>query len=351
MTSSPTFPHYDPSRSYAWNYANAPEPVAAVDEPIVPGDWNCCGRKVASPLGIAAGPLLNGKWCLYYANLGFDVLTYKTVRSRQRDCYELPNLQPVTCGMLTEKPALVRAGNQMNGSWAVSFGMPSADPDAWRRDIEWTRNRLPADKILSVSVVGSVQDGWTNDDLANDYALCAKWAVESGADCIETNFSCPNVSTCDGQLYHNAHQSREIAEVVRAAIGNTPLLIKIGHLVQDEAIHSLLAAVGKIADALVMTNSIASSVIQDDELMFGGQQRGICGEAIRKESVRQLGRFAKVIAEQNLLLQLIGVGGISTADHVRSYLAAGAHACQLATSPMINPQVGLEIRRQMALQM
>ena len=346
MTSAPTFPRYDPSRTYAWNYANAPEPIA-IAEPLVPGDWNFCGRKVASPLGIAAGPLLNGKWCLYYAKLGFDVLTYKTVRSRQRDCYELPNLQPVTCGMLAEKPELVSAGNQMKGSWAVSFGMPSADPDAWRRDIEGTRKKLPADKILSVSVVGSVQDGWTNDDLANDYALCAKWAVDSGADCVETNFSCPNVSTCDGQLYHNAHQSGEIAQVVRAAIGNTPYIIKIGHLVQDQAIDSLLAAVGKIADALAMTNSIASPVIQADELMFGGQPRGICGEAIREESIRQVSRFAKVIAEQNLPIQLIGVGGISTADHVRSYLAAGADACHLATSAMINPQVGLEIRREM----
>ena len=290
---------------------------------MVAGDWNFCGRKVASPLGIAAGPLLNGKWCLYYANLGFDVVTYKTVRSRQRECYEPPNLQAVRCGMLAETPALVAASNQMNGSWAVSFGMPSADPESWRRDIEWTRSRLPADKILSVSVVGTVQDGWTVDDLANDYALCARWAVESGADCIETNFSCPNVTTCDGQLYLNPQQSRQIAEVVRAAIENTSYIIKIGHVVQDQALGSLLDAVGGIADALAMTNSIASLVIKDDELMFDGQRRGICGTAIRDESVRQVRRFAKVIHQRNLPIKLIGVGGIRTADDVRSYLAAG----------------------------
>ena len=43
-----------------------------------------CGIPVQSPLGIPAGPLLNSRWLLYYASLGFDVLTYKTVRSSAR---------------------------------------------------------------------------------------------------------------------------------------------------------------------------------------------------------------------------------------------------------------------------
>ena len=54
----------------------------------MPGQWQFCGLPVNSPLGVAAGPLLNGRWCLYYASLGFDVLTYKTVRSRRRECYD-----------------------------------------------------------------------------------------------------------------------------------------------------------------------------------------------------------------------------------------------------------------------
>src|SRR5262245_27286290 len=87
-------PRYDPSRTYEWNYAHAPDPVT-IPEPPVPGRWDYCGLPLASPLGIAAGPLLNGRWILYYASLGFDVLTYKTVRSAARACYPLPNLQPV----------------------------------------------------------------------------------------------------------------------------------------------------------------------------------------------------------------------------------------------------------------
>src|SRR6185436_15279162 len=86
--------NYDWRQSYDWNYQHAPAPVD-VRAPKVAGSWSYCGLPVGSPLSIAAGPLLNGRWILYYASLGFDALTYKTVRSRHRECYPLPNLQPV----------------------------------------------------------------------------------------------------------------------------------------------------------------------------------------------------------------------------------------------------------------
>ena len=73
------------------------EPAGAgdVDVPMYPGTWDFCGLPVDSPLGIPAGPLLNSRWILYYAGLGFSVLTYKTVRSAFRASYERPNLIPV----------------------------------------------------------------------------------------------------------------------------------------------------------------------------------------------------------------------------------------------------------------
>ena len=64
-------PRYDRSQTYLWNYDHAPQPVE-MDIPAVRGEWTFCGLPVGSPLGVPAGPLLNGKWILYYASLGFD---------------------------------------------------------------------------------------------------------------------------------------------------------------------------------------------------------------------------------------------------------------------------------------
>ncbi len=344
----PNFPQYDRAQSYQWNFDHAPEPVE-VEVPTLVGDWNLAGLPVDSPLGIPAGPLLNGKWCLYYASLGFDILTYKTVRSVQRDCYPLPNLQPVECGQLKGHETHLPASDAMQGTWAVSFGMPSKAPDFWRKDIEATRKQLPKGKLLSVSVVGTVQEGWSTDDLAQDYADCARWAIESGADCIETNFSCPNVSTCDGQLFQTPQEAAIVAARVRQAIGDVPFLVKVGHVETSEQTATLLEALAPHVSGLAMTNSVAVTVADPSgQLIFEGQRRGICGQAILTASLVQTQTFAQKIAEQQRDLHLVGVGGVSSADDVLRYLSAGADTVHTATAAMTNPRLAIEIKQELA---
>lgn len=348
MTLPANLARYDRGKTYSCNYENAPDPVH-VDVPTVLGNWRYCGLPVASPLGVPAGPLLNGRWCLYYASLGFDVLTYKTVRTVERACYPLPNLQPVDCGQLHGGEKDLPAVDQMRGSWAVSFGMPSKAPQVWRADVEWTRGRLPRDKVLSVSVVGTVPDGASIERLAEDYARCAKWAVESGADCIETNFSCPNVSTCDGQLFQQPVDAAVVAARVRAAIGKVPYIVKIGHLASRDDGADLVAALAPHVNALAMTNSVAATVVDArGTLLFDGQPRGICGDAVREASIEQTRVYAQLVQETGAKVELIGVGGASTAKHVQQYLAAGAAAVHVASAAMVNPAVALEIRRELA---
>ena len=256
----------------------------------------------------------------------------------------MPNLQPVNCEQIAEQVTELPAAAAMDGSWAVSFGMPSQEPDIWRADVEATRDALPAGKLLSVSVVATMQDGWTIDDLAADYAQCAVWAVESGADVVETNFSCPNVSTCDGQLYQNPDAAKCVTERVRDSIGTVPYVIKIGHVPSSETAIPLLDAVSASVSAIAMTNSVATQVRDGTDLLFDGQRRGICGEAILEASVAQVQMFQQLIQVRESAVELIGVGGISTAGHVQRYLEAGADACHIATAAMTNPGIALQIR-------
>lgn len=339
-----SLPRYQLDRTYSWNYEHAPEPVE-IEVPPMLGDWNFCGRRVDSPLGIPAGPLLNGKWVLYYASLGFDVLTYKTVRSAARECFAMPNIVPVAVNSLTGHETSVPMSTEPTACWAVSFGMPSTHPDVWRRDVEWTRSRLASRKLLSVSVVGSVQPDWTLAELAADYALCARWAVDSGADIVEVNFSCPNVATCDGQLYQQPADAALVADVVKQSVGSIPLVIKIGHVLKREDAESIVAALEPFAASLAMTNTIAVPVMgTDGKLLFEGQRRGVCGAATRAASVTQTQLFNDVIRERGSKLKLIGVGGAGSLDDVQCYLHAGAEAVHLATAAMLDPGVALKIR-------
>ncbi len=346
----PSDPIYDPAKSYDWNYAHAP---ATTDRSQSPGAktrdlrYDFCGIPVASPLGIAAGPLLNGRWLLSYARAGFDVLTYKTVRSRQRACYPLPNLVPVAADDVAPG-ARLEAQDEMKGSWAISFGMPSADPSTWSQDIALARQEMPQGCVLSVSVVATPEQDWTLDDIASDYAWCAQLAVESGAQCIEANFSCPNVASRDGQLFQTPAAARVVAERIRSVIGGTPLILKIGYVEQRLLAEALVEAVGDIATALSMTNCVSATIHGDNGGYFDGQPRGIGGAAIRARSQAQVAMFAECIRETSVAsareLKIVGVGGVSAGSHVSEYLAAGAQSVHLATAAMLDRAVAERIK-------
>ena len=234
-------------------------------------------------------------------------------------------------------------------SWAISFGMPSKDPAIWRKDVERARAGLSKGQVLVVSVVTSPQPGWTMEEVAGDFAKCAAWAAESGADVVEPNLSCPNVCTQEADLYLSGDSSRLVAQAVRAVVGRLPVVLKVGLFPNQAKAEELVDAVAPFADAISATNSITGRVsASDGTLLFDGLRRGIGGAAIEQRCLDEVRMLSAIIKRRKDQLQLIGVGGASTAEHVRKRLEAGAHHVQLATAAMLDPNVALKIRQELA---
>ncbi|MFL6447501.1 MAG: hypothetical protein ACJ746_07400 [Bryobacteraceae bacterium] len=340
---------YDYRRSYDWNYANSPDGSWTGDVPELPDSWDFCGFRVNSPLGMPAGPLLNSAWILHYAKLGFDVLTYKTVRFIDRSCYELPNLLPVSAGQLTGRNDVVVAADsaERTKSWAISFGMPSKEPAVWRADVEKARNGLSSGQVLVVSVVASPQPESSLDSIAEDFARCAYWAKESGAQVVEANLSCPNVCTSEGQLYTSPEASQVVSQAIREAVGHTPVALKIGLFANPTDADAFIGAVSEYVDAFSTTNSISAAVTDGTSKLFDGLTRGIGGECIRDRCLEEVRMLSGLIAKRGLKTRLIGVGGLFSAADVLSRLEAGAHHVQLATAAMLDPFAGVRIREQL----
>ena len=85
-------PTYDTTRAYDENFASGPTysgPFPALPEPKEL--YSFLGFRLASPIGIPAGPLLNSAYIDLYGKLGWDVPVYKTVRSIPRACHPAPN--------------------------------------------------------------------------------------------------------------------------------------------------------------------------------------------------------------------------------------------------------------------
>ncbi len=338
-------PRYDIARSYDWNYDHAPSKPPDVAVPDCPGDWSLCGLPLRSPLGVPAGPLLNSRWIAYYAALGFDTLTYKTVRSAYRASYEPPNLLPVAGAPLTEEGGSVRETHGAYDSWAISFGMPSKDPEVWREDIGVARRALCPGQVLVVSVVASPQPGWTIADIAADFARCARWAADAGAQIVEPNFSCPNVCTAEADIFLDPTASGIIAAAVREAVPALPISLKAGLFPNAERMRATVEAVKPFVNAIAATNSITAKVCSvGDAPLFGGLRRGIGGAIINDRCLAETKLMAAIVRDAGL--ELISVGGVGSAADVRARLAAGATNVQIATAAMIEPGLALRIRRE-----
>ena len=120
---------YDIAATYRDNFERGPQvdpaPAVPATEPV-----DFLGEKVNSRLGIAAGLLLNAKWIEGYAARGWDLLTYKTVRSSARECYPPPNWAFVKAdqgaGPVYAMAELPKDPSTISSS--VCFGMPSMPP-------------------------------------------------------------------------------------------------------------------------------------------------------------------------------------------------------------------------------
>jgi len=341
---------YDIRKSYQDNYDAGPRfDLDSKPAPESPSK-TFLGMSVRSRIGIAAGLLLNSRWILGYAERGFDILTYKTVRSSYRPCYPIPNWVFVDDEGRIDGPVFATEElpqDPSEVSSAVCFGMPSMDPEIWREDVARAKAGLQAGQVLIVSVVATPQEGWGREEVAEDFAKCARWAVEAGADVVEANFSCPNVCTPEGTIYQDVELSRFIAGMTRAAAGDKPVLLKVGHFAERERLREFLCAVDGVVNGLTLVNGVSRPVLRrDGSPVFGPGYgtAGVLGRAIHKPSVDNVSYAASVVREEKLALALAAVGGVSRASDAADFFEAGADAVMLGSSPMYLPDLAIELK-------
>ncbi len=304
------------------------------------------GFSVASPIGVPAGPLLTSRWIDLAGKLGFDIPTYKTIRSQGHPCHPLPNMVFVdTHGMIkSETPppiaTLVQSPSPHLEELAVtnSFGMPSMSPQFLLEDISRANACLHEGQVMVVSVVGSNRSNCT---FLEDFVKAALLAKNAGAKIIEANFSCPNVDKSEGCLYMSPGTVFEIGQAIVKAIAPVPLIIKIGIFASEKQMQDVFVAAARAGiRAISGINTVSMKVVDSHEKPALGPERptsGICGGPIREVALHFITDAAKINRKEKLDLTLIGVGGITLPEHFNLFLNAGANVAMSATGMMWDP--------------
>ncbi|MGD2169662.1 MAG: dihydroorotate dehydrogenase [Chlamydiota bacterium] len=334
-------PIYDITKSYAENAASGPFYTKVIPERKAVDKNNYIhflGHAIKSPIGVAAGPLLNSNWINLAAQLGFDILTYKTIRSYKNQGHALPNM--IYVNLKEDHAVQIDMPHETLEDLTLtnSFGMPSQSRDFLLYDIAKAKASLVPGQVLIVSVVGSQ----TNDtSLLQDFIDTALLAKEAGASIIEANFSCPNVAEMHSQLYLDPENVYQFAKALKTAIAPLPLVIKVGNFPSYEHLKKVVIAAAKAnVDAICGLNSLGRPVFTKDSQPALGIHRptsGICGGQIRKFALEFVQNAFQVKKEEKLDITIMGVGGITLAEHFDEFFKYGADIALCATGMIFDP--------------
>ncbi len=349
---------YDPTLSYEENFEKGP-PINFQN--LIPPkreikkQYKFLGFDVNLPFGIPPGPLLNSKFMKAAFAWGFDVSTYKTVRTNVFPSHPFPNVLFVTVdGELHPDQTPKLLGTQKTEksketfSITNSFGVPSKTPKEWQEDVKKSLSYVKSGQLMILSFMGTVKENQTQEEFIQDFAMAAKLSYQTGAKVLEANLSCPNIGD-EGLVCYNLTVTEHVVKAIRQEIGNTPLILKVGYYKNDNDLEKLAKIANDHAQAIAAINTLQVAIVDEKgNQALPGKNRlksGVCGAAIKWAGLAMVEKLKAIKEKNNYNYDIVGIGGVMTPNDYVTYRNAGADLVQSATSAMWNPYFAHEIEK------
>ena len=200
----------------------------------------------------------------------------------------------------------------------------------------WIEDDLPALLSHGARVVVSI---WGRS--IDEYREAAtRLAGVEGIRAVEVNVSCPNLESRGDMFAHDPNSCE--AAISASLISGLPTWAKLSPNVTD-IVSIAKAAMGAGAEALTLTNTLFGMVINPQTLrpVLGNGGGGLSGPSIRPVAVRAVYDVYQSLGP----VPIIGVGGITKAEHAVEFLAAGASAVQVGSAHFADPKASLRVLR------
>lgn len=350
-------PLYDINKTFEENFNNLSFPLITPPPRVWPPKtkWvSLLDYALASRIGAAACAVTTGKGIALLAKLGFDVLTYKTIRRQAYPTHPLPNIVHINVDKLLDYSDLEQAIYEKDKfctsadkvAISNSFGNGCLKPIVVMEDIAFAKKSLSEGQVLIVSVYG---EGDSATLMAKDFAEAALIAKEAGADIIELNFSCPNLLKSGEPLFCSAEHIYQITSHVVKCIGDIPILLKLGLLREQDSPNKVLIAAARAGvRGISAINSISMRVLNRKELPAFGKRiySGVSGDPIRQLALQCVKKLAQINQKEKLNLVILGMGGITLPEHFNEFFNVGANIALSATGMMWNPYLATHFHQQ-----
>lgn len=258
------------------------------------------GLKLTNPTMLAAGILgMTGASLKEAFACGAGAVVTKSIGLKPRDGYPNPTVAQVPCGLLN------------------AMGLPNSGVDEYKQEIKEVKLDEPRIPLI-VSIFG-----FSNSECAK----VAKAAVETGADALELNVSCPHVRETGAEIGQNPDLVAEFVEEVKKNV-EKPIFVKLTPNVADIG-KIAKAAVMAGADALTATNTVKGMAIDIETTrpILANKFGGLSGPAIKPIAIKCVYEIHREVD-----IPIVGCGGIASWQDAIEFMLAGASAIQVGTA-------------------
>lgn len=299
------FRHFDPELMHKLG-AIALHFISLAFHPLQTSTTTVMGIEFANRLGIAAGFDKNAKYLLALHRLGFGHVEVGTVTPLPQSGNPRPRMFRIW-----SKSAIVnRMGFNNDGALAVASRLQRVRSRATR-------------PVIGVNI--GKNKATSAENAVADYRKCTE-LLAGVADYLVVNVSSPN--TPGLRDLQQIESLRPILSAVKAASGETPVLVKIAPDLNDEDV----IAVADLVNELQLAGVIAANTTLDRSSVVGlpnsTEPGGLSGPMLSPRALEMLRLLKSRLTENRVV---ISVGGVFTAADFRVRMAHGADLVQAYT--------------------
>ena len=225
-----------------------------------------------------------------------------------------------------------RPGNEPARIVEVRAGMLNAIGLANVGLDRFLKEKVPQLEKMPCAVVVNVA-GHSFDDYVETCAAMNGLGCVHG---VELNVSCPNVK--DG-LTFGTHPGRlkELVAMVKKALPNKPLMVKLSPNVEDVTVTARAAVEGG-ADVLTLVNTFTAMAIDIHKRRprLANVTGGLSGPAIKPIALHMVSRVYRQVAK-HAGVPIVGMGGVQYWQDAVEFILAGASAVAIGTALFVDP--------------
>ena len=280
------------------------------------------GKKIISPVGVAAGFDKNAEVYNPLFNLGFGFVEVGTITPKA----QYGNPKPRVFRLEEDEALINRLGFNNNGSDEISLRIKQNSPNG----------------VLGINI-GPNKD---TENRVEDYLKCFRKFYNLG-DYITINISSPNTEHL--RDFHNQNELEDLLEAIQNEKNklniDVPIAVKISPDIEDSKIELISDILIKYSVNIVIISNTTDRNREHLKNINKLEKGGLSGKPIEKRSNELINLFYKIIGKK---IKIIGVGGVDSGKSAFEKIINGASLVQLYTGMVYNgPNVALKISNEL----